>query len=90
MRTRSHDLISDAEQKASTTMPPQPPFQRVVAAITAAIESGQYQPGDQLPSIMELAARYQVSRSTVQRAQGILKERGLIEGLSGVGVFVAE
>jgi len=43
-----------------------------------------------LPSIVKLAERYQVATRTVQKALGILKREGLIEGEPGYGTFVVE
>ncbi|MFE0588605.1 GntR family transcriptional regulator [Micromonospora sp. NPDC050187] len=54
------------------------------------IENGSYPPGSQLPSGRTLAAEYDVSHSTIQRAIATLRERGVLVGRPGRGVFVAE
>ena len=64
--------------------------QQVIDDITAQIESGQLRPGDRLPSTAELRAQYGVSITVVRNAVQWLKAKGLVEGLSGVGVFVVE
>jgi GntR family transcriptional regulator len=64
--------------------------QHVIDDITAQIESGRLKPGDRLPSTAELKAQYGVSITVVRNAVQWLKAKGLVEGLSGVGVFVAE
>lgn len=64
--------------------------QQVIDDITGQIESGQLQPGDRLPSTAELRIQYGVSITVVRNAVQWLKAKGLVEGLSGVGVFVTE
>jgi DNA-binding FadR family transcriptional regulator len=64
--------------------------QQVIDDITAQIESGRLQPGDRLPSTAELRTEYGVSITVVRNAMQWLKAKGLVEGLSGVGVFVVE
>jgi GntR family transcriptional regulator len=54
------------------------------------IKEGQYSPGSQLPSGRDLAAEYGVSHSTIQRAVAALRERGILVGRPGRGVFVSE
>jgi GntR family transcriptional regulator len=64
--------------------------QHLIDDITAQIESGRLQPGDRIPSTAELRIQYDVSITVVRNAVQWLKAKGLVEGLSGVGVFVAE
>lgn len=54
------------------------------------IQSGQLQPGEQLPSTAHLIQRYQVSYGTVRGAMLVLKAQELIEGRQGIGVFVTD
>ncbi|WP_089011507.1 winged helix-turn-helix domain-containing protein [Micromonospora inositola] len=54
------------------------------------IKDGTYPPGSQLPSGRALAAEYDVSQSTISRAVATLRERGVLVGRPGRGVFVAE
>jgi len=58
--------------------------------LDARIRAGEYKPGTRLPSYSQLAEIYSVSVATVTRALGLLRDRGLIEGVHGVGVFVRE
>ena len=64
--------------------------QLIIDDITAQITSGRLKPGDRLPSTAELRAQYDVSITVVRNAVQWLKAKGLVEGLSGVGVFVSE
>ncbi|MER6592090.1 GntR family transcriptional regulator [Micromonospora purpureochromogenes] len=72
-------------------MPTRPPhYRRVADDIEAKIRSGEYGPGQQLPSVSEIGEIYNVARSTAYRAVKELHERNLIYGQQGQGVFVAE
>ncbi|MGL5826330.1 MAG: tyrosine-type recombinase/integrase [Nocardioides sp.] len=57
---------------------PRGPYDRIAADLKAAIRCGALRPGDQLPTIKDLAARYQVAPSTVHRAFALLKDGGLV------------
>ncbi|MEU6019999.1 winged helix-turn-helix domain-containing protein [Micromonospora sp. NPDC047134] len=65
-------------------------YREVTEDLTARIKAGEYGPGDRLPTYRELSDLYQVSVTTVQRAVIILQDRGLIVGLQGRGLWVAE
>jgi DNA-binding GntR family transcriptional regulator len=49
-----------------------------------------YRPGEKLPSYRELAVLYGVGATTISVVILVLKERGLVEGAPGQGVFVVE
>src|SRR4051794_19756633 len=54
------------------------------------IESGELQPGEQLPGNRELAARFAVSLGSVREAISMLVSTALIETRAGRGTFVAK
>lgn len=54
------------------------------------IASGEYKPGDQLPTELELAGRFQVSRSSVREALRTLVGIGAVEVRRGHGVYVKD
>src|ERR1700733_15882614 len=56
--------------------------------IEQAIFSGQFAPGDQLPSEREISAEMGVSRSVVREALGRLASLGLVRSLHGSGTRV--
>ena len=58
---------------------PRHAFEKLAAELRAAIESGQYPVGAELPYARELAATHNVSVGTVSRAMADLRERGLVE-----------
>lgn len=51
--------------------------------------SGQYKPGDQLPSEHQLMSEFEVSRITARRAIANLMQQGLVVVQQGKGAFVA-
>lgn len=54
------------------------------------IESGDYQPGDRIPSEALLIQEFGVSRPTVARAIQDLERRGLVSRRRGAGTFVSK
>ena len=54
------------------------------------IASGQFQPGEQLPTERELIADFGVSRTVVRDAVSRLRAQGLVESRQGAGVFVRD
>ncbi|MGW0362542.1 GntR family transcriptional regulator [Streptomyces sp. NPDC002990] len=68
----------------------QPKYQRIAAALKAAIESGQYGAGKRLPGENDLMSTYGVARMTARQALGVLQSEGLAEARKGAGVFVRE
>jgi GntR family transcriptional regulator len=67
-----------------------PDYERVAAEITRRIETGEWPPGHQLPRILDLAAEYGTGQTTIKNAFMMLRQRGLIRGQQGKGVFVAD
>lgn len=67
-----------------------PIYQQLVDQIKAAVASGMYSPGKQLPSVRELAGELAINPNTVARAYSILEDQGIIIRRQGAGTFVAE
>jgi GntR family transcriptional regulator len=67
---------------------PPPKYVYVLNTLRERIESGTYGPGYALPSENQLAAEFDVSRPTVLKALGILRQDGWIESQQGRGHFV--
>ncbi|QCB53772.1 UTRA domain-containing protein [Sphingopyxis sp. PAMC25046] len=65
------------------------PARRIRDEIAAAIRSGEWRPGDRVPTEQELAARYVCARATVSKALGELAASGLVERRRKAGTFVA-
>ena len=68
--------------------PSQPPYLRIAHDLRSQIEHGELLPGEQVPSVTQLAETYSVSRGTARRALSLLKEWGLTEATPGWGTFV--
>lgn len=66
-----------------------PLYQRLAQDLRSAIVSGEYGPGAQLPTELDLCATRGVSRHTAREALRILREEGLIERRRGAGTIVA-
>jgi DNA-binding GntR family transcriptional regulator len=58
--------------------------------IRAKIASGEWPTRTAIPSTTALAAEYDISADTVQKAIAILKGEGMLFGVTGKGTFVAE
>lgn len=65
-----------------------PKHEQIRRSLTDAITSGQYQPGQRLPSESELVKAFGASRPTVNRALRELQLTGLIERRAGSGSYV--
>ena len=69
---------------------PAPKWERLAEHIRNQIKSGELKPGDKLPSTAQLKEEHGVSQTVVRQAILVLQTQGLVEGVHGVGVFVAE
>lgn len=65
-----------------------PLYQQIKALILQSLQSGEWKPGDMIPSEMELAARYKVSQGTVRKAIDELAADNLVARRQGKGTFV--
>lgn len=65
-----------------------PRYAMVADALVAEIERGTYAVGDLLPSELEIAERYGMSRHTTREALRRLEEMGLISRRAGIGTTV--
>lgn len=65
-----------------------PKYAQIANDLRAAIEAGEYQPGDRLPGENALIAQYKTSRGTARDALAVLRDEGLTDTRRGAGVFV--
>ena len=65
-------------------------YERVYNKIYHQIVSGDYKPGDLLPTEKELCEKMQVSLITVRRALKELEDEGLVKKVRGKGTYVNE
>jgi len=60
----------------------------VAEQIMSAIEQGEYQIGDKLPSERAIAEQMKVSRNSVREALSALQKLGAIESRAGTGTYI--
>ncbi|MDR6849694.1 MAG: FadR/GntR family transcriptional regulator [Sphingomonas sp.] len=65
-------------------------YQQAAATIAAAIQRGDYRPGQRIPSERELAEEHKVSRPTIREALIALEVTGLVRSRHGSGIFVVD
>ncbi|MHA3066068.1 GntR family transcriptional regulator [Lacticaseibacillus saniviri] len=68
----------------------QPQYQQILDILKQQIQTQQLPPGSQLPTEMQLAEQYGVSRITSKRALTELESAGFIERVQGRGSFVKQ
>ncbi len=92
--------VDEADRRAATTManilpkpvavkPPRGPYETIATALREEIRLSHLKPGDQLPTVAELAAAHTVAVGTAHRAMTLLKDEGLIEVTRGRRATVA-
>lgn len=63
-------------------------FLQIADSITEKVVSGEYPPGEKIPSVRELAAAMGVNPNTVMRTYSELQAMNIIENQRGIGYFV--
>jgi len=66
-----------------------PLYQQIKGLILQSLQSGEWKPGEAIPSEIELAGRYRVSQGTVRKAIDELASDNLLVRRQGKGTFVA-
>jgi len=77
-KLRGTGALSAPEPQPSAADEPSSPYRRIAADLRGAITSGVLRPGELLPTLDDLAARYAVSHGTAQRAIAVLSADGLV------------
>lgn len=77
------DIILDISDKA-------PIYKQLVEQFEDAIRSGKLKPGEQVASMNDFAMQMGISKETVKKTYGILREKGLLIPQQGKGFYVAE
>src|SRR4051794_16194730 len=74
-------------------MPTAPSFQplyvQIKSLLVKSLERGEWQPGQAIPSEIDLAARFGVSQGTVRKAVDALAADSLLVRRQGKGTFVS-
>ncbi len=66
-----------------------PIYKQIMNQITRHIASGHLQPGDELPSIRQIAAEYEINQMTVSKAYSLLEATNVLERNRGKRMAVA-
>ncbi|HQY28633.1 MAG TPA: GntR family transcriptional regulator, partial [Burkholderiaceae bacterium] len=66
-----------------------PLYRQIRELLVRGLQSGEWKPGEAIPSEVELAARYRVSQGTVRKAIDELAAANLVVRRQGRGTFVA-
>ncbi|MFD9930125.1 GntR family transcriptional regulator [[Kitasatospora] papulosa] len=67
-----------------------PVWRQIAAVITARIADGTYPAGSRVPSVVEIAAEWDVAASTAQKVLAHLKAEGVVRSEVGLGTFVVD
>ena len=65
-----------------------PVYRQIIDQILGGIGTGTIKPGDQLPTVRQLAVDLAINPNTVVRAYRELEIRGVLDTQQGVGTFV--
>ena len=66
-----------------------PVYRQIIDQVLAGIASSSLAPGDQLPTVRQVAVDLEINPNTVVRAYRELEIRGVIETQQGMGTYVA-
>jgi GntR family transcriptional regulator len=83
----THELGAGAGAGATPAFSPL--YQQIKVLILQSLQTGEWKPGELIPSEMDLAARFRVSQGTVRKAIDELAAENLVMRRQGKGTFVA-
>src|SRR6476620_5704505 len=82
-----------AQCRPMSASPPSPAlsplYQQIKTLLLGSLQAGEWQPGQAIPSELELAARFKVSQGKVRKAIDELAAENLLVRRQGKGTFVA-
>jgi GntR family transcriptional regulator len=67
-----------------------PPYRQAADDLRSRISSGEFAPGNKLPSIRQLSEEYEISPQTVQNALRELRQAGLVVAQQGRAFYVRD
>jgi GntR family transcriptional regulator len=67
-----------------------PLYRQLIDQVQAAIATGVLAPGDQLPTVRQVAVDLEINPNTVMRAYREMEIRGALDTQQGTGTFIAE
>ena len=83
-------VVSSGRANPGDLVPRRLTYGQIADDLAARIASGEYPVESKLPSYPQIAALYDVSYATAHRAITLLRDRGLVYGEPGRGVFVRD
>ncbi len=66
-----------------------PFYRQIIDQVLLAVADGRLKPGEQLPTVRQLAVDLQVNLNTVAKAYREMEIRGIVQTQQGTGTFVA-
>jgi GntR family transcriptional regulator len=76
-------------KKTAATPAFRPLYEQIKLLLTQSLVSGEWKPGEAIPSEVELASRFHVSQGTVRKAIDELASENIVVRRQGKGTFVA-
>src|ERR1700746_1751126 len=67
-----------------------PLYRQLIDQVQAAIAAGLLIPGDQLPTVRQVAVDLEINPNTVMRAYREMEIRGILDTQQGTGTFISE
>jgi GntR family transcriptional regulator len=67
-----------------------PLYRQLIDQVQVAIATGSLVPGDQLPTVRQVAVDLEINPNTVMRAYREMEIRGVLDTQQGTGTFVAQ
>jgi GntR family transcriptional regulator len=86
---QTHPSAAGAASSPTASPTFSPLYQQIKALLTQSLQSGEWKPGELIPSEVELAARFKVSQGTVRKAIDELAAENLVVRRQGKGTFVS-
>lgn len=68
---------------------PEPIYRQLIEQLRRRVAAGQWLPGQELPSVRELAAELAVHPMTISKAYGLMEMEGLLQRRRGLSMVVA-
>ena len=69
---------------------PEPIYRQLIEQLRRRVAAGQWRPGQELPSVRELAADLAVHPMTISKAYSLLETEGLLQRRRGLSMVIAE
>jgi len=66
-----------------------PVYRQIIDQVMGGVATGTLRPGDQLPTVRQVAVDLTINPNTVQRAYREMEIRGVLETQQGTGTFIS-